>query len=71
MNRKDLADMYHRELAEVMERNGLESIDDAINAVVNEVYASLRLFGRKSRYEIPDGLNLEHFRRDFGKTLYL
>lgn len=70
MNRKDLTDMYRRELEEVMLRNGLQTISEAMDAVVNEVYASLHLFGIKSKYEIPDELNLEQFRRDFGKTLY-
>lgn len=71
MNRQDLAGMYWRELAQVMKRNGLETVDQAIDAVVNEIYASLGLFATKRKYQMPDDLNLEHFRRNFSKTLHL
>ena len=70
MNRSDLFTMYRRELAELMERNGLKSTEDALMAAINEVYASLHLFGRKPTIEIPDGFDLEQFRKDFGNTLH-
>lgn len=71
MTKKDLMRMYRRELEVVMEMNGLKTMEEAVDAVMHEVYASHFLFGAKRKYEMPKDMDLQHFLKDFGSTLHL
>lgn len=70
MNRGDLLNIYCGELAEIMERNDLYDMEEALDAVIHELYASLGLFGKKSVYILPEGFDMEDFRRHYNYTLH-
>ena len=70
MNRADLLNIYCTELAEVMEMNDLDGMEEALDAVIHELYASLKLFGKRPAYALPEGFDMEDFRRHYNYTLH-
>lgn len=61
--------LYEEELEEIQELNGAKDVTEAFDMVLNEMYAGLNLFGCKSSYQLPDGFDLEDFRKDYSRTL--
>jgi hypothetical protein len=45
-------------------------MEEALDAVIHELYASLRLFGKRSAYALPEGFDMEDFRRHYNYTLH-
>lgn len=61
--------LYEEELEEMQELNGAKDVTEAFDMILNEMFAGLKLFGCKSQFSLPDGFDLEEFRKDYNRTI--